>query len=168
MLHLMNAIADLRQAIGATWLGSGIPAPSLERLASLGRLREAGPGELLLVEGATTAELDLILSGRVGVTEREPGRGEVTLMTVEPGDIVGWSVLLSHLPATATVRVMERTLLVAFPGEDLRAALAQDPVLSAAIHRQALDAVARRLMATRHQLLDLGEALASSFGKEPW
>jgi len=168
MLGRMDTIAELRHAIGATRFGAGIPAPSLERLASVGRLREAGPGELLLVEGAPTTELDLILAGRVGVTEREPGRGEVTLMTVEPGDIVGWSVLLTHLPATATARVMERTLLVAFPAEDLRAAIARDPVLSAAVHRQALDAVARRLLATRHQLLDLGEALTSSFGSEPW
>ncbi len=164
----MDTIPDLRQAIGATWFGAGIPAPSLERLASLGRLRVAAPGELLLVEGAPTTELDLILSGRVGVTAREPGRGEVTLMTVEPGDIVGWSVLLTHLPATATVRVMEPTRLVAFPGEDLRSALARDPVLSAAVHRQALDAVARRLLATRHQLLDLSQALTSSVGSEPW
>lgn len=164
----MDTIRDLRQAIGATWFGAGIPAPSLERLASLGRLREAEPGEILMVEGAPTTELDLVLAGRVGVTAREPGRGEVTLMTVEPGDIVGWSVLLTPLPATATVRVIDRARLVTFPGEELRAALAADAVLSAAVHRQALDAVARRLLATRHQLLDLGEALTSSIGSEPW
>lgn len=164
----MDTHSDLRQAIGATWFGAGIPAPSLERLASLGQIRDARPGELLLVEGTPTTELDLILSGRVGVTEREPGRGDVTLMTVEPGDIVGWSVLLTHLVATATVRVMEPTRLVAFPGEELRAALGRDPVLSAAVHRQALDAVARRLLATRHQLLDLGAALTASVGTEPW
>jgi CRP-like cAMP-binding protein len=164
----MDTIPDLRQAIGATWFGAGIPAPSLERLASLGQLREAEPGELLLVEGAPTTELDLILSGRVGVTEREPGRGQVTLMTVEAGDIVGWSVLLAHLVATATVRVIEPTRLVAFPAERLRAALAEDPVLSAAVHHAALDALARRLMATRHQLLDLGSALADGLGIDAW
>jgi thioredoxin reductase (NADPH) len=164
----MDTIPDLRQAIGATWFGAGIPAPSLERLASLGQLREAEPGELLLVEGAPTTELDLILSGRVGVTEREPGRGQVTLMTVEAGDIVGWSVLLAHLVATATVRVIEPTRLVAFPAERLRGALAEDPVLSAAVHHAALDALARRLMATRHQLLDLGSALADGLGIDAW
>lgn len=163
----MDTIPDLRQAIGATWFGGGIPAPSLQRLASLGRLRDVGPGEVLLVEGAPTVELDLILAGRVGVTAREPGRPDVTLMTVEPGDIVGWSVLLTDLPATATVRVMEATRLVAFPGHELRAALAADPVLSAAVHRQALDAVARRLLATRHQLLDLG-ATVTPGGTQPW
>jgi CRP-like cAMP-binding protein len=164
----METTLDLSQAIGATWFGAGIPAPSLERLASLGRVRDADPGELLLVEGSPTTELALILYGRVGVTAREPGRGEVMLMTVEPGDIVGWSVLVTQLPATATVRVIEQTRLVAFPGEELRSALAQDPVLSAAVHRQALDAVARRLMATRHQLLDLGESRDSGSGSESW
>lgn len=163
----MDTIPDLCQAIGATWFGGGIPAPSLERLASLGRLRDVEPGEVLLVEGAPTVELDLVISGRVGVTAREPGRGDVTLMTVEPGDIVGWSVLLVNLPATATVRAIRPTRLVAFPGHELRAALAVDPVLSAAVHHQALDAVARRLLATRHQLLDLGAAVTSG-GTQPW
>lgn len=164
MLRAMET--DLSRAIGATWFGAGLPTGSLERLAALGELRDAEPGRLLLVEGAPTQELDLILSGRVGVTAREPGRGEITLMTVEPGDIVGWSVLLAPLPATATVRVIEPTKLVAFPGAALRAALATDPVLSAAIHRQALDALARRLLATRHQLLDL--AGSATPGHEPW
>ena len=145
---------------------AGIPAPSLGRLAALGRLREADPASCCSSRGAPT-ELDLILSGRVGVTEREPGRGEVTLMTVEPGDIVGWSVLLSTCPRPRRCASWSGRL-VAFPGEDLRVALARDPVLSAAVHRQALDAVARRLLATRHQLLDLGEALTSSIGSEPW
>jgi CRP-like cAMP-binding protein len=120
------------------------------------------------VEGTPPTELDLIVSGRVGVTAREPGRGDVTLMTVEPGDIVGWSVLLTHLAATATVRVIEPSRLIAFPGDALRATLALDPVLSAAIHRQALDAVARRLLATRHQLIDLGGAPVASGGIQPW
>jgi CRP-like cAMP-binding protein len=164
----METTTDLRQAIGATWFGAGLPAASLDRLAALGQLREAEPGTTIMVEGAPTTELDLVLSGRVGVTAREPGRGEVTLMTVEPGDIVGWSVLLAPLPATATVRVIDHARLVAFPGAELRAALAADPVLSAAVHRQALDAVARRLLATRHQLLDLSQAQATTLGSEPW
>ncbi|MEZ4596658.1 MAG: cyclic nucleotide-binding domain-containing protein [Chloroflexota bacterium] len=159
---------SLRAAIGGTWFGAGLPSASLARLSELGRLRELGRGEVLLVEGAPTQELDLVLAGRVGVTAREPGRGDVTLMTVEPGDIVGWSALLAPMPATATVRVIEPARLVAFPGAELRAALAEDPVLAAAVHRQALDAVARRLMATRHQLLDLHAAVAAESWSEPW
>jgi CRP-like cAMP-binding protein len=160
----MDTIPDLSQAIGATWFGAGIPAPSLERLASLGRLREAEPGEAILTEGAPATELVLILSGLVGVTAREPGRGEVTLMTIEPGDIVGWSVLRPSMPSTATVRVREAARLVVFPGDALRDALARDPELSAAVYRQALDAVARRLLAALHQLMDLRESRDAGAG----
>lgn len=158
----------VRDAIGGTWFGGGLPADSLDRLAALGVLRQASPGEVLLREGTPAQELDLVLAGRVGVTSREPGRGEVVLMTVEPGDIVGWSVLLAPLPATATVRAIDHTRLVAFPGRELRAMLATDPVLSAAVHRQALDAVARRLLATRHQLLDLKPITVAPSWNEPW
>jgi CRP-like cAMP-binding protein len=153
----MDTTPDLRQAIGATWFGAGIPAPALDRLASLGRFRQAARGEAILTEGAPATELVLILSGMVGVTAREPGQGEVTLMTVEPGDIVGWSVLRPSMPSTASVRVLEPASLVVFPGEVLRDALARDPELSAAVHRQALDAVARRLLAALQQLMNLRE-----------
>lgn len=164
----MDTHVGLREAIGATWFGRALSADAREHLATLGQLREAEPGEVLLTEGGETRELDLLLRGRVAVTAHEPGQGTVTLMTVEPGDIVGWSVLLPPLPATATVRVVERATFVAFPGDALRAALATDPALSAAIHHQALDAVARRLSATRHQLLDLAQELASRSRTEPW
>lgn len=164
----METTSDLRDAIASTWFGAGIPAASLDRLAALGRLRDAERGETLLTEGIPATELDLILSGMVSVTAREPGRGEVTLMTVEPGDIVGWSVLRSPMPATASVRVIERARLVAFDGDALRDALERDPELSAAVYRQALDAVARRLLAALHQLLDLRDDRAISQGSETW
>lgn len=88
-------------------------------------------------------------------------------MTVEAGDIVGWSVLLSPLAATATVTAAEACRLVGFPGLELHGALAADPVLSAAVHRQALDAVARRLLATRQQLMDMYRADGPRHGREP-
>ena len=48
----------------------------------------------------------------------------------------------------------------AFDGARLRAAIPEDTELAAEIYRAVLEAVARRLGATRHQLLDL-------FGTEP-
>lgn len=151
----MDANETLRREVGATWFGAGLPADALARLVALGDVREIEPGTQVLAEGTPTPELVLLLRGRARVTEREPGREELTLMTVEAGDIVGWSVLLSPMPATATVTAIEPCWLIAFPGTALRAQLAIDPVLSAAVHRQALDAVARRLLATRQQLMDM-------------
>ncbi|MBX3028964.1 MAG: cyclic nucleotide-binding domain-containing protein [Chloroflexi bacterium] len=151
----MDANETLRREVGATWFGVGLPADALDRLAALGHLRDVEPGTVLLTEGTPTPELVLLLHGRARVAEREPGREELTLMTVEAGDIVGWSVLLAPMPATATVTAIEASRVAAFPGAALRAQLAVDPVLSAAIHRQALDAVARRLLATRQQLMDM-------------
>jgi CRP/FNR family cyclic AMP-dependent transcriptional regulator len=159
---------DLRQAIADTWFGAALPATSLDRLAALGRPREAEPGDTLLTEGAPSRELSLVLRGRVGVIAHDPGQGDITLMTIEPGDIVGWSTLLAARPATATARVIEHSTLVTFPREDLHAALEQDPSLAAAVYRQALDAVARRLLAALDQLIDLSEELRPTTEVESW
>ncbi len=168
----MDTQQDLREAISATWFGAGLPAASIDRLTAMGRARVAEPGEDLLVEGAPSGELVLVLTGRVGLSARDPGQGDITLMTVEPGDIVGWSALLAARPATATARVIERTRLVAFPRDELHAALQADPVLAAAVYRQALDAVARRLLATLDQLIETtrptGPATAPAGGTRPW
>jgi CRP/FNR family cyclic AMP-dependent transcriptional regulator len=87
----------------------------------------------------------------------------MTLMTVERGDIFGWSVLLAPYRATSTVTVVEHARIAAFPGTALRTALRHDTALAAATYRQVLEAVARRLLATRQQLLDVYRSEAA-----PW
>jgi CRP-like cAMP-binding protein len=76
-------------------------------------------------------------------------------MTVEPGDVVGWSALVPPYRATSTAVAVEPTRLLAFDGASLRKALQEDPALAATVYPRVLEAVARRLGATRHQLLDL-------------
>jgi CRP-like cAMP-binding protein len=164
----MESTLDLRDAIASTWFGAGLPAASARRLAAIGRHIDAEPGETLLTEGQPASALHLVLEGRVGIVARLPGQGEATLMTIEPGDIVGWSALLAPMPATATARVIERARLVTFPRDGLRSALDGDPALAAVVYRQALDAVSRRLLAALHQLLDLGEGQAVPTGGQSW
>jgi CRP-like cAMP-binding protein len=159
-----QAIAALAQAIGATWFGAGVPPEARTRLASLGRVEEVPGGTRLLREGDETRELGLVLSGRVGLTEHIPSRGVVTLLTVEPGDIFGWSALLAPYRATSTCTTLEPARLVLFPAAPLRAALRADVDLASGVYRQVLEAVARRLLATREQLLDVYRVE----GTEPW
>ena len=58
---------------------------------------------------------------------------------------------------------VEATDAIAFDGARLRAELDRDPLLAAALYPRVLAALARRLTATRLQLLDL-----FATGPEPW
>jgi CRP-like cAMP-binding protein len=141
--------------IGDTWFGSGLSEASLERLAEMAREYDAPADARLLREGDETKELSLLLEGRVALTEYVPGRGSVTLMTVEPGDIFGWSALTSPYEATSTVISLEPVKVIAFDAAVLREEVRTNCLLAAGIYPKLLEALARRLAATQQQLLDL-------------
>src|SRR3989304_1146259 len=44
----------------------------------------------------------LARSGRVALRLHVPGRGQVTILTVEPGDIYGWSAIVPPYRSTST------------------------------------------------------------------
>lgn len=155
---------SLAELLRATWFGATFESQPLERLAALGELLVAPAGTVLLAEGSPTDEFGVLISGRIALRTLVPDRGPVTVLTVEPGDVYGWSALVPPHRATSTAVATEPVVAAAFAGERLRAALAHDPELALALYPRVLEAVARRLAATRLQLLDL-------FGQrevEPW
>ena len=80
---------------------------------------------------------------------RRPGRGPRTILTVEPGDIFGWSAVLHGSSASSTAVTLLPTRAFLFDRDRLSAAMAADCELAAAVYRCVLGAVARRLVATR-------------------
>lgn len=150
------AVRDpLLATIEATWFGAGLPSHALEKLAAIAHEYEAPPGAILLRDGEDTRELGVVIHGHVGLAVQIPGRGPLALLTVEPGDIFGWSALVPPFRATSTARAVDRVRVVAFEASRLRAAVRADVDLAAAVHQQVLEAVARRLLATRHQLVEI-------------
>lgn len=160
----MTDTATLASTIDGTWFGSGLSKASLERLVTMAREYETPARARLLREGDETKELSVLVEGRVALTEHVAGRGSVTLMTVEPGDIFGWSALIKPFRATSTVVSLEPVKVVAFDATALREEVRANCELAAGIYPRILEALARRLGATRHQLLDL----YGSEQREPW
>ncbi len=160
----MTDTATLVSRIGATWFGSGLSEGSVERLAGMAREYETPARARLLREGDETRELSVLVDGRVALTEHVAGRGSVTLLTVEPGDVFGWSALIEPYKATSTVVSLEPVKVIAFDAASLRDEVHHDCVLASGIYPRLLEALARRLGATRQQLLDL----YGSEQRDPW
>lgn len=142
-------------ALAAGWFGSGLSPHARSQLADCAALRSYTAGEIILREGEPTDPFGIVASGRVALRLLVPERGEVTIMTVEPGDVVGWSALVPPYRSTSTAVALDPTTLVAFDIGELRRALREDAELAATVYPRLLEAVARRMGATRHQLLDL-------------
>jgi CRP-like cAMP-binding protein len=160
----MTDLAPLASRLAATWFGSGLSEASVERLAEMAREYETPARARLLREGDETKELSVLIEGRVALTEHVAGRGSVTLMTVEPGDVFGWSALITPFKATSTVVSLEPVKVIAIDAAALRDEVRANFVMAAGIYPRLLEALARRLGATRHQLLDL----YGSEQREPW
>lgn len=95
---------------------------------------------------------------------RVPERGPTTILTVEPGDVVGWSAVVPPHRATSTIVALLPTELLLIDGAALRGELSADAELAAPVYLSLLEALARRLTGTRLQLLDL----FTIPGSEPW
>jgi CRP-like cAMP-binding protein len=147
--------ADILEEIDSTWFGAALSPETQARLAKLARPLELAPGTKLLREGETTEDLSIVVAGRVSLSMHVPERGMVEILTVEPGDIVGWSALVPPHRATSECVAVDRVELLAFNGAELRAALRADHALAASVYPRIIQVVSRRLAATRFQLLDL-------------
>ncbi len=112
-------------------------------------------GVTFIEEGGPTPFLGFVRSGRVALRMRVPERGAVTILTVDPGELLGWSAIVPPHRATTSATALEATVLDVVDANVLRDVLAGDRDLASRILPAVLAVVSARLTATRTQLLDL-------------
>jgi CRP-like cAMP-binding protein len=161
--HWVMVAAPAADMLRSTWFAATLSVHVLERLTQLGTTAEYETGTAVIREGEPCEALGVLVDGRMSIRLRLPGGEARSILTIEPGDVFGWSAILAPSIATSTVTAVTRTRTVVFEGARLLDAMTADQELAAAVHRRVLVAVARRLQATRVQLLDL---YASSY--DPW
>lgn len=111
---------------------------------------------MIFREGDPGKYLYLILEGQVALEIHVPGRGRVTMLTLGPDDIFGWSAVLPVVGTrTASARAVRGTRAIAFDSQALREACETDHELGFHVYRRLTNVIAGRLSATRLQLLDM-------------
>ena len=110
-----------------TWFGTRLPEAAVARLDPHVRRATFQTGAEILREGAPTPALGIVVSGRVALRLRVPERGPTTVLTAEPGNIVGWSAVVPPHRATSTAVALVPTELLLLDGEALRAAAGRRP-----------------------------------------
>jgi CRP-like cAMP-binding protein len=116
-------------------------------LAAIGRDERPAPGSFLMREGRPTLDLGIIVEGRIAVIDRI-GSDERTLMTLEPGDVFGWSAVLDGV-STASIVALDGARVLLFERPALLSVMDSDGALALVVYRRLLEAVASRLDATR-------------------
>jgi CRP/FNR family transcriptional regulator, cyclic AMP receptor protein len=151
----MQDHAALLAELNASWFASGLEPEAATHLAELARAYHAEPGQELFREGDPSELFGVVVRGRIALRTLVPERGPITILTIEPGDVFGWSTVVPPYRSTSSATAIEPLEAVVFDAAGIRAALRTDCQLALALYPRIMLAVSRRLSATRLQLLDL-------------
>ena len=140
-----------------------LPPEVLNSLAEHSSLKQISAGEVVFREGMNNHNLFLVRNGRFVLEMNVPGRGGVQILTLGPGEMLGWSALIHQGKMTASAVALENAELVVIPSEKLQAICETNHKFGYHLMRQMADALSKRLIATRLQLLDLFVDIPSAF-----
>ena len=133
----------------------GLDPGLLGILEDAAELRRFEAGELLAREGVPSHEFFLIRSGKVALELGGPGRPHLTLQTVGPGELLGWSWILPPHTWRFDARAIRATEAWQVDAGRVRDGLDDLPTEGYAFLLRLLAVLATRLEHTRLQLGDL-------------
>jgi CRP/FNR family transcriptional regulator, cyclic AMP receptor protein len=134
---------------------AGLDRSRLELVAGCARNTGFAAGEYLFREGDRADTFYLVRHGRVLLEAFVPGRGALTIQTVDAGDVVGWSWLFPPYRWHFDARALDIVRAVAFDGACLRGKCDQDHTLGYELLGRFSPVMLERLQATRMQLMDV-------------
>jgi CRP-like cAMP-binding protein len=132
-----------------------IDSEHLERIADIANVRDFDDHEIVFREGQPAANLYLVQSGEVSLEICASGAGCRQILTLGPGDLLGWSSLLDQACYTARARAAEPTRLVEINVAKLKEISDRDSQFGYELMRRTAVALAKRLSGTRMQLLNV-------------
>jgi CRP-like cAMP-binding protein len=138
-----------------TILGEFLSPANLKRLISHSEPVDLRPGEFLFREGQQNRKVFVVLEGQLDLTMTVPGRGPTRILTLGPGEIVAWSAILGEGIMTSSAVCVESAQLIAVDCKTMLDAIESDSKFGCEFMKMMASALAKRLLATRLQMLDL-------------
>ena len=111
--------------------------------------------EQLAREGEPANEFFVVKKGRLALEMHSSERGRLQLETLDAGDLFGWSFMVPPYRWPVSARAVQVVHTIRMDGECIRKKCDEDPRLGYTMMRQFAVMMARRLDATRMQLMDL-------------
>jgi CRP/FNR family cyclic AMP-dependent transcriptional regulator len=140
--------ADIVELLGRVPVFSTLDGEDLERIAQLAVPRTFESGEVVFREDDSSDTCYIVRSGRARAVREHPDGRTITLATFGPGDIFGELAMFEDERRSATVEAVQRTVVVAVLGPDMRRLMVEHPGISARL----VVALGRRLRETNERL----------------
>jgi CRP-like cAMP-binding protein len=147
---------SLADALRANPWFAALEPRHFEKLIAIAAEMSWPAGQVIFREGAEDDRLYFVIEGQVALEIHVPARGRLTILTVGPNEVFGWSAAVPVVrKKTASARAVRLTRAVAFDAAALRAACEEVHDLGYHVYRRLTNVIAARLTATRLQLLDM-------------
>jgi CRP-like cAMP-binding protein len=146
---------DLKEVLNVHPFLMGLSAEFMATLVGCASNVTFKEGGYLIREGEVAQDFFLIRTGRVALEMDTSERGRLRVQTVGPGEVLGWSWLISpfrwHFSGCAVTEVRA----VALDGKCLRQKCELDRSFGYEMLKRLSGVMERRLEATQRQLLDV-------------
>jgi CRP-like cAMP-binding protein len=129
----------------------------LEKLASISTYVTFSEGATIFQESDGSELVYLILDGEVSLISKVPGHGQVSILTVKPGQLLGWSSLFPPKKKTAGAQTLVPTKAIAINAAQLNELCRSDHDIGFEIMSRVAQVISNRLSAARDLLLDMFE-----------
>lgn len=133
----------------------GLPKEFTRAIAAEATERAFDVDTTVAREGSEADVFYLVVDGKIGLELEAADRPPITVQTVGPGEVVGWSWLVPPHRWRFSVRTLKPTRLLVLDGGVIRRALQTHPDWGFEFLHRFVPVLAERLENTRIQLLDL-------------
>lgn len=147
--------SEVQKLLAGLSFSQNLPDKALAQLAEMSERMYYSAGTVIFKEGDFHSYLHLIITGRVVLDMHVPTRGDVRILSLGAGELLGWSPILGDNTMSATATAQDDTATLAIPAAPLVKLCQADPEVGYQVMRQIVVAMSERLVATRLQLLDL-------------
>jgi CRP-like cAMP-binding protein len=124
-------------------------------LSAVAVLTDLPAGTLIFNEGELHNHVYFIVRGTVALEMLTAGAGKQRILTMGEGDLLSWSALLGAGRMTSSATALEPVRLLEFDATVLGDLCRQNHEVGYVIMTRVAEALSRRLLATRIQLLDV-------------
>jgi CRP/FNR family transcriptional regulator, cyclic AMP receptor protein len=133
----------------------GMPPEAFELLSGCASNIRFTDGEMLFREGDDANVFYVIRHGRVALDMYVPARGPMTIETLDPGEVIGWSWLFPPYRWHFDAKALGIVRATVFGGACLREKCEQDTAFGYDLMNRFAQVMIERLQWTRLRLLDV-------------
>lgn len=133
----------------------GLSPEMLAEMARHTERRDYASEVTIAREGDPALEFLLIVSGKVALEMVPVDRPHLTILTLGPGEVFGWSWLAPPHHWRVDARTLKPTRVLVIPGHELRRILEARPADGYQFLLRLVPVLGQRLDATRLQVLDV-------------